>query len=140
MKRLRRTSLTLALAVGIGSWAVVSPAALADEPAPQQAVQAQQAPEAAQAQQPSAGTTQVQQDPTALQSQPQGPQAGQTQQCAAAQQPGARMRVTGSNISRPRSDCSLPLVTLDRGYIDQSGALTTGGVVRSYSAAQNFGR
>ncbi len=138
MNRIRRTSLTLAVVLGAGSWGLVSPAALADQPAPQQTVQAQQAPEAVQAQQPTAGASQVQQDSKALQSPPQGPQAGQTQQCAAAQQ-GERMKFTGSNISRPRSDCSLPLVTLDRGYIDQSGALTTGGVVRSYPAAQNFG-
>jgi hypothetical protein len=122
MERPRSISSALALAVGIGSWIVASPAAVADEAVqqPAQTVQAQQCPSAVQTQ--------------------QATDSARLQQSPPAQQPALRTRATGSNILRVRCDPTLPLLVLDRGYIDQSGAFNASGVIRSVPQAQNFGR
>jgi hypothetical protein len=119
MERRRSISPVLALAVGIGSWIVASPAAMADEPARQPAA-----------------AVQVQQTAAGLQSQQPFSQAGQTQKCTEAQQAAARIKLTGSNILRPAADCTLPLRMLDRDYIDQSGATTPSQLLRSVPQAQ----
>ena len=119
MERRRNISASLALALGSGLWIVGSSAAMADEPV----------------QQP-APTAQTQQTSPGLQSPQAFSQAGQTQQCTPAQQPPARVRLTGSNILRPVPDCSLPLLMLDRGYIDQSGAMDSTQLLRSVPQVQ----
>jgi hypothetical protein len=121
MERRRSISSALALAVGIGSWIVALPAVMADEPAQQPAptVQAQQSPAAIQTQQP-AETVQV-------------------EQSNLARQPAVRTKATGSNILRVRPDRTLPLLVLDRDYIDQSAATNATELIRSVPQAQNFG-
>ena len=48
-----------------------------------------------------------------------------------------RTTVTGSNILRVRSDESLPLLEVDRTYIDRSGATTTPELLRTIPQIQN---
>jgi hypothetical protein len=52
---------------------------------------------------------------------------------------GARVTATGSHILRVRNDRSLPLLVLDRGYIDQSAANTPNELIQSLPQAQNLG-
>jgi hypothetical protein len=62
-----------------------------------------------------------------------------TPQLALTQQPTARTTVTGSHIKRVRKEePSLPLLLLDRSYIDQSGTTTTSELIRTVPQAQNF--
>ena len=109
MKIRRGIPSALALAVGIGSWIVASPAAMADEPV---------------------------QQPQAVQ---QPAQTTQLQQPSPTQQSAVRTKTTGSNILRVRSDLNLPLLVLDRDYIDQSSATNARELIRSVPQAQNFG-
>jgi len=48
-----------------------------------------------------------------------------------------RTTVTGSNILRVRPDESLPLLEVDRTYIDRSGATTTPELLRTIPQIQN---
>ena len=48
-----------------------------------------------------------------------------------------RTTVTGSNILRVRSDESLPLLEVDRTYIDRSGVTTTPELLRTIPQIQN---
>ena len=48
-----------------------------------------------------------------------------------------RTTVTGSNILRVRPDESLPLLEVDRTYIDRSGATTTPELIRTIPQIQN---
>ena len=48
-----------------------------------------------------------------------------------------RTTVTGSNILRVRSDESLPLLEVDRTYIDRTGATTTPELLRTIPQIQN---
>jgi hypothetical protein len=58
---------------------------------------------------------------------------------AANQTPSAvRTMATGSNIIRVRSDHSLPLLVLDRAYIEQSGTTTPNELIQSLPQAQNL--
>jgi hypothetical protein len=66
-------------------------------------------------------------------------QTTQLQQPSPTQQPAVRAKVTGSNISRVRSDRTLPLLVLDRDYIDQSSATNAKELIRSVPQAQSFG-
>jgi hypothetical protein len=66
-------------------------------------------------------------------------QTTQLQQPLPTQQPAARTKTTGSNILRVRSDHNLPLLVLDRDYIDQSSATNAKELIRSVPQAQNFG-
>ena len=49
-----------------------------------------------------------------------------------------RTMATGSNIIRARSDRSLPLLVLDRAYIEQSGTTTPTELIQSLPQAQNL--
>jgi hypothetical protein len=44
---------------------------------------------------------------------------------------------TGSNILRVRTDVSLPLLEIDRGYIDRTGVTTTPELLRTIPQMQN---
>jgi len=50
---------------------------------------------------------------------------------------GLRTMRTGSNILRVRTDDSLPLLELDRAYIDRSGVATTLELIRTIPQVQN---
>jgi hypothetical protein len=50
-----------------------------------------------------------------------------------------RSTATGSHILRVRNDRALPLLVLDRGYIDQSAANTPSELIQSLPQAQNLG-
>ena len=52
------------------------------------------------------------------------------------QQAGARRTVTGSNIARVRTESSLPLLELDRAYIDQTAAITAPELIQTVPQAQ----
>ena len=70
------------------------------------------------------------------------PEPGQTKDpmsaAAANQKPADGMRVTrtGSNIVRVRRDDSLPLLDIDRTYIDRTGAATTPELLRTIPQLQ----
>src|ERR1700730_2170965 len=49
-----------------------------------------------------------------------------------------RMTVTGSRIPRPQTEGALPVLTLDRTYIDQTGATTATELIQSLPQIQNF--
>ena len=49
-----------------------------------------------------------------------------------------RMTVTGSSIRRTQTEGALPVLTLDRTYIEQSGATTATELIQSLPAVQNF--
>ncbi len=49
-----------------------------------------------------------------------------------------RMTVTGSSIRRTQTEGALPVLTLDRSYIDQSGATTATELIQSLPQVQNF--
>ena len=49
---------------------------------------------------------------------------------------GIRMTRTGSNIARGRSEESLPLLDIDRAYIDRTGARTTPELLRTIPQVQ----
>ena len=117
----RKIPLSLALgpALALGAWIAVAPGVMAQEPPAK--------PEAmpAPVQQPEATAAQ-EQEQLSKQDQAQKP-------------PAVKSTVTGSSISRVRTDRSLPLLVLDRGYIDQSGATTSTELIRTVPQAQNFG-
>lgn len=48
--------------------------------------------------------------------------------------------VTGSNIARPAVEPSSPIITVDRDYIERSGATTAPEVLNSLPVMQNRGR
>jgi iron complex outermembrane recepter protein len=49
-----------------------------------------------------------------------------------------RMTVTGSSIRRTQTEGALPVLTLDRAYIDQSGATTATELIQNLPQVQNF--
>ena len=107
MKTRTNTHMLRRMSRAISACALIaaSPAMLAQVAAPQQAPE--QAPQQTQAQTPQAQPQESLQDP------------------AIKQEPAVRTTVTGSNIARVRKEpTGLPLVVLDRSYIDQTGAST----------------
>ena len=53
--------------------------------------------------------------------------------------PVVRTAVTGSNIRRVQPSSSLPLLDIDRGYIDRSGTTTAPELLQTIPQLQNFG-
>jgi hypothetical protein len=104
----------LGRALAVCALAAASPALMAQDTASQQ----EQASPPAQAQQ----------------SEPLKPESANTQLAP------ARSSVTGSHIARVRKEPSLPLVVLDRSYIDQSGTTTSRELIQTVPQAQSFGR
>jgi iron complex outermembrane receptor protein len=109
-------SSSLGQAVALGAWIAVAPGVTAQEPAVKPA--AMPAPV-------------QQQDATAAQEPFSKPEQAQ-------KPPPVRSKVTGSSIARVRTDRGLPLLVLDRGYIDQSGATTSTELIQTIPQAQNF--
>ena len=115
----------LGQAISVGTLMAVSPGMMAQVPAP---VPAQE-----QATQPQATQPQATQQPATQ-------QESLTQDPAIKRDPAARTTVTGSNIARVRKDPGLPLVVLDRTYIDQTGATTPREVLETVPQVQIRGR
>jgi hypothetical protein len=61
-----------------------------------------------------------------------------TQEPAQKQDLAARTTATGSHIARVRKDSSLPVLVLDRPYIDQSGTNTPTGLLETVPQIQTF--
>jgi hypothetical protein len=53
--------------------------------------------------------------------------------------PAVRMAVTGSNIRRVQPPASLPLLDIDRAYIERSGTTTAPELLQTIPQLQNFG-
>jgi hypothetical protein len=68
----------------------------------------------------------------------QAKQADETLSATAGAPAAPRTTATGSNIVRVRKDPALPLLVLDRGYIDQSAATTSTELIQTVPQAQNF--
>jgi len=49
-----------------------------------------------------------------------------------------RITVTGSSIKRIESEGALPVITLDRAYIEQTGITNAAELIQSLPAMQNF--
>jgi hypothetical protein len=64
---------------------------------------------------------------------------GPKQEAALKQEPLLRRMLTGSNVMRVTDGRSLPLVILDRAYIDQSGATSAAELIRTLPQVQSFG-
>jgi outer membrane cobalamin receptor len=62
----------------------------------------------------------------------------QAQEHSQKQEQPVRKMVTGSNIARVRTENTLPLLVLDRAYIDQSAATSTTELIQALPQAQNF--
>jgi iron complex outermembrane recepter protein len=62
----------------------------------------------------------------------------QAQEYSQKQEKTVRKTVTGSNIARVTTERTLPLLVLDRAYIDQSGATTATELIQTLPQAQSF--
>jgi hypothetical protein len=116
-RRNTHTVRRLGQAISAGALVALSPGLMAQEPARQ--------PEPVQQQEPLKPEPVLKRDATL------------TQEPALTQQP-ARTTVTGSHIARVRKEPSLPLLILDRSYIDQSGAITSRELIQTVPQVQNF--